>query len=256
MTERVRTMRSLGLALSLFVLVLLACKAGGNKNVAKSTTSQPSTTSSQQVEKQKPAAGTGNVQGKVLYNSKPVENIEVKLCQTFNRFFGGCSGKTITARTDKDGDYVIANVEPGSYEGLLARVFDTDSFVFATTGLTGINAQKYEVTADKTLFIPPTSLFKGDLKLVNPKAGSKVGQNVELKWQEYPDAAYYKFSLFSEDSKITSPYINERSENSSFVLEKPMPKGTYRIEIEAFNGDDRKLSETSNDLKMTVTDGS
>jgi hypothetical protein len=35
-----------------------------------------------------------------------------------------------------------------------------------------------------------------------------------------------------------------------------MPKGTYRIEIEAYNGDDRKLSETSNDLKMTVTDGS
>src|SRR6185295_974114 len=255
MTERVPTMRSLGLALSLFVLVILACKTGGNKNVVP-TSSQPTTTSSQQVEKQKPQPGTGNVQGKVLYNSKPVENIEVKLCQTFNRFFVGCSGKTITARTDKDGDYVIANVEPGTYEGLLARVFDTDSFVFATTGLTGINAQKYEVVADKTLFIPPTSLFKGDLKLVNPKPGSKVSQNLELKWQEYPDAAYYKFSLFSEDSKITSPYINERSESTSYVLEKPMPKGTYRIEIEAYNSDDRKLSETSNDLKMTVTDGS
>lgn len=247
-------MRSFGLALSLFVLVILACKAGGNKNV--STSSQPSTTSTQQVEKQKPAPGTGNVQGKVLYNSKPVENIEVKLCQTFNRFFGGCSGKTLTARTDKDGDYVIANVEPGMYEGLLARVFETESFVFATTGLGGINAQKYDVKPDKTLFIPPTSLFKGDLKLLNPKPGSKVGQNLELKWQEYPDAAYYKFSLFSEDSKITSPYINERSQETSFVLEKPMPKGTYRIEIEAFNSDDRKLSETSNDLKMTVNEGS
>jgi hypothetical protein len=256
MTERVPTMRSLGLALSLFVLVILACKTAGNKNVVIPTSSQPSTSSGQQVEKQKPQSGTGNVQGKVLYNSKPVENIEVKLCQTFNRFFGGCGGKTITARTDKDGDYVIANVEPGSYEGLLARVFETDSFVFATTGLAGINAQKYEVVADKTLFIPPTSLFKGDLKLVNPKPGSKVGQNLELKWQEYPDAAYYKFSLFSEDSKITSPYINERAESTSFVLEKPMPKGTYRIEIEAYNSDDRKLSETSNDLKMTVTDGS
>jgi hypothetical protein len=151
---------------------------------------------------------------------------------------------------------VIADVDPGTYEGLLARVFETESFVFATTGIAGINAQKYEVKADKTLFIPPTSLFKGDLKLLNPKPGSKVGQNLELKWQEYPDAAYYKFSLFSEDSKITSPYINERSEGTSFVLEKPMPKGVYRIEIEAFNSDDRKLSETSNDLKMTVTDGS
>jgi hypothetical protein len=43
------------------------------------------------------------VPGKVLYNSKPVENIEVKLCETFSQFLGGCSGKTYTARTDKGG---------------------------------------------------------------------------------------------------------------------------------------------------------
>src|SRR4026208_2379292 len=72
------------------------------------------------VEKVKPAPGTGNVQGKVLFNGKPVENIEVKLCETFNRFLGGCGGKTYTARTDKDGDYVITNVPPKVYEGLLA----------------------------------------------------------------------------------------------------------------------------------------
>ncbi|HEX6650251.1 MAG TPA: hypothetical protein VF075_11950, partial [Pyrinomonadaceae bacterium] len=34
------------------------------------------------VEKVKPAPGTGNVQGKVLYNNAPVANIEVKLCET------------------------------------------------------------------------------------------------------------------------------------------------------------------------------
>src|SRR4026208_586852 len=98
------------------------------------------------VEKVKPAPGTGNVQGKVLYNNAPVENIEVKLCETFSRFLSGCGGrgctrdrvlynkapvenievklcetfsrfpsgcggKTYPAKTDKDGDYVIANVE-------------------------------------------------------------------------------------------------------------------------------------------------
>ena len=62
------------------------------------------------VEKVKPAPGTGNVQGKVLYNGKPVENIEVKLCEKFNQFLGGCDGKTFTARTDKGGEYVITNV--------------------------------------------------------------------------------------------------------------------------------------------------
>jgi hypothetical protein len=232
-----------------------SCKVGNKNSATTNSSASTNSTATQQVEKVKPAPGTGNVQGKVLYNSKPVENIEVKLCQTFNRFFGGCSGKTITARTDKDGDFVIANVEPGTYEGLLARVFETDSFVFATTGIAGLTAEKYEIKPDKTLFMRPTSLFKGDLKLLNPKAGAKVSQNLELKWQEYPDAAYYKFSLYAEDAGVTSPYINTRSEATSFTLEKPMPKGTYRIEIEAFNSDDRKLSETSNDLKMTVTDG-
>src|ERR1700741_251932 len=59
------------------------------------------------VEKVKPAPGTGNVQGKVLYTNAPVENIEVKLCETFSRFLSGCGGKIYTAKTDKDGDFVI-----------------------------------------------------------------------------------------------------------------------------------------------------
>src|SRR6188474_2782931 len=79
------------------------------------------------VEKVKPAPGTGNVQGKVLYNGAPVENIDVRLCETFSRFLSGCGGKIYTAKTDKDGDFVITNVPPKEYEGLTVRVFDTDS---------------------------------------------------------------------------------------------------------------------------------
>src|SRR3954451_6111986 len=123
------------------------------------------------VEKVKPAPGTGNVQGKVLYNGAPVENIEVKLCETFSRFLSGCGGKTYTAKTDKDGDFVITNVPPKEYEGLTVRVFDTDSYVFETTGIAGISSEKYNVVADKTLFVRPTHLFKGDLQVTNPKAG-------------------------------------------------------------------------------------
>lgn len=222
------------------------------------TASSPVTTASAVagVEKIKPAPGTGNVQGKVLYNSKPAENIEVKLCEKFNRFFGGCSGKSFTARTDKDGEYVITNVEPKVYEGLMARVFDTDSFVFATSGIAGLSSATYEITADKTMFISPTHLFKGDLKTLNPKAGAKVSvQNLELKWETYPDAAYYKFSIYSEDTSITSPYINERVEATSFGIDKPMQKGTYRWQVEAYNGANQRLSESGRDIKFTITDG-
>ena len=207
----------------------------------------------QGVEKVKPAAGTGNVQGKVLYNNAPVENIEVKLCETFSRFLSGCGGKIYTAKTDKDGDFVITNVEPKEYQGLTVRVFDTDSYVFATTGIAGIAASKYNVVADKTLFVTPTHIFKGDLKPVDPKAGSTVSaENLELKWDEYPDAAYYKFTLYPENHQITPPYINERVADASFKVNKPLEKGTYRFTVEAYNGADKKLSESSDDYKFTI----
>ena len=205
------------------------------------------------VEKVKPAPGTGNVQGKVMFNGKPVENIEVKLCETFSRFLSGCGGKIYTARTDKDGEYVITNVPPKVYEGLLARVFDTDSFIFATTGFAGLSANKYEVLADKTLFASTTHLYKGDLKLLNPKAGGKVSaQNLELKWEAYPDAVYYKFNIYPEDASTTSPYINQRVEGTSFSLDKPLEKGIYRWQVEAFDSADKKLAESSNDINFTV----
>ena len=236
---------------------LTSCK-GTNRNSSSASSANPAVASEPDrgttgVEKVKPAPGTGNVQGKVLFNGKPVENIEVKLCETFNRFLGGCGGKTYTARTDKDGDYVITNVPPKVYEGLLARVFDTDSYVFATSGFAGLSSNKYEVSADKTLFASTTNLFKGDLKLLNPKAGAKVSaQNLELKWETYPDAAYYKFSIFAEESSVTSPYINQRVEGTSFSLDKPLAKGTYRWQVEAFNSADKKLSESSNDINFTI----
>ncbi|HEX7956207.1 MAG TPA: hypothetical protein VF508_04645, partial [Pyrinomonadaceae bacterium] len=208
------------------------------------------------VEKVKPAPGRGNVQGKVLFNGKPVEGVDVKLCEKFNQFFGGCSGKTFTAKTDADGEYVVRDVEPMTYEGLLVRVFDTDSYVFATTGIAGLSSAKYEVAADKTFFVRPSHLFKSDLKLVNPKAGSKVSaQGLELKWDAYPDAAYYKLSLYPEGAGVVSPYVGERVEDTTFAVDKPLPKATYRWQVEAYNGSDQKLAESARDVKFTVTDG-
>jgi hypothetical protein len=249
------TRRSSAIRLGLAVICLLAATAligckSGSRTATNSDAARPGETG---VEKVKPAPGTGNVQGKVLFNSKPAENIEVKLCEKFSRYLSGCGGQTYTARTDKDGEYVVTNVQPKTYEALTARVFDTDSYVFATTGLAGISSAKYDVTADKTFFVNPIHLFKGDLKTVSPKAGAKVSaEGLELKWEPYPDAAYYKFSTYADDSSITSPYINERVEATSFSVSKPLPKGTYRFQVTAYNKEDKKLSESSNDVKFTV----
>ena len=80
------------------------------------------------------------------------------------------------------------------------------------------------------------------------------GQNLELRWVSYPEAAYYKFSIYAEDSGITSPYVNERVEGTSFGIDKPLQKGTYRWQVEAYNNSDKKLAESSADIKFIIID--
>ena len=237
--------------LLVFVSVLILFTAGCAKRESGRNTN--STEKTDQVEKVKPAEGMGNVQGKVLYNGKPVENIEVKLCETFSRFLSGCGGQIYSAKTDKDGDYVIQNVPPKEYEGLTVRIFDTDGYVFATSGVAGISATKYNVEAGKTLFVNPTHLFKADLKLLIPKAGSAINSpDVEFTWDAYPDAAYYKLTLTPDNHQSESRYTNQRVDGTSFKATKPLEKGGYQWKVEAFNSADRKLAESPDDITFTV----
>jgi hypothetical protein len=257
----------------LSAVLMLGCNtSGGNSNTAtqpanaNTTTARTAATptkpdaegvlaSGTGVEKEKPAAGKGNVQGKVFFNERPAEGIEVKLCETFSRFLGGCGGETFTAKTDAAGEYLIKDVPPRIYEGLIAKVFNTQYYVFATSGI--VQTAKYNVEADKTFFAPDTHLFKQDLKLLSPKAGAKTAaSNIEVKWDAYPDAAYYKFSIYADTASGAAPeydYINKRVEGQSYVLEKPLSPGSYTCRVEAFNGNDIKLAQSPGDIKFTVT---
>jgi hypothetical protein len=246
-------------AIGLTALLISACGSdAGHEDVTGDTASSArveeasNDAAEDQVERMKPAAGTGNVQGKILYNGKPAADIEVTLCEEFSRFGSGCGGKTFTAKTDANGEYVITNVPPKQYAALLAKVFETEGYVFATKGI-GISSETYDVESDKTLFVRPTNLFKSDLKVSNPKAGSRVSAaGMTLAWDAYPDAEYYKFSLFPDSSAVVSPYINERVDSNGFALTKQLVPGEYRFEVEAFNADDIKLSESSDDITFTV----
>ncbi|MBA3786963.1 MAG: hypothetical protein H0X15_15750 [Acidobacteria bacterium] len=229
---------------------------GGTPAVSgKSDNSDDKITASNQTEKQKPAAGKGSVQGTIFYNSKPAEGIEVKLCEKLSTIMGvDCTGKTIEAKTDKDGVFVLADADPQIYEGLTARVFKTDFYVYPQEGI--MTAQKFNVAADKTIFASDINLFKSDLKITNPKAGSKIdAKGLEFKWDAYPDAAYYKVSLYADDSSVLSPYAGERVEGTSFAVDKTLTNGKYTINIEGYNADDKKLVESSGDIKFTVTGG-
>ena len=253
------------IAILLLAAVVLACKNSQNTNSVRSDNSNTKVSSSKPdaddvihsatgVEKEKPAAGKANVQGKVFFNEKPVADIDVKLCEKFSRFVGGCSGETFTTKTDANGEYLIKSVPPGIYEDLTARVFNTPYYVFATSGIVG--SAKYELEADQTFFAPDTNLFKSDLKLIAPKAGAKISaSNIEVKWDAYPDAAYYKFSInadSSTDAKTEYDYINKRVDATSYTLEKPLSPGSYTCQVVAYNRNDVKLSESADDIKFTV----
>ena len=245
--------------------VLPACKTAKNANTANSRARNTSSSANKPddkgilhsgtgTEKEKPAAGKSNVQGRVLFNSQPAPDIDVKLCEKFNQFLGGCQGQTYTAKTDANGEYLIKDVPPGIYEGLIAKVFDTPYFVFATSGFIG--SAKYELDADQTFFAPDSNLFKSDLKLVSPKAGAKVSaQNLELKWESYPDAAYYKFSINADSgsgAETNYDYINKRIDGTSYVLDAQLKPGSYRITVNAYNSGDVKLAESPDDITFSV----
>lgn len=249
--------------------LLLGCAANNqsNANVAGSTANSNTTSempkteradkdfvpSETGTEKAKPEAGKANVQGKVLYNEKPVAGVEVKLCETFSRFIGGCDGETFKTKTDANGEYLIANVAPRIYEGLLVQVFDTKDYIFATQRL-GISAAKYKLDADQTFFAPETNLFKDDLKLQNPKNNGKVAaQNLDIKWDAYADAAYYKLSFSPAEYDVDSSLTEEKIEGTNYKVEKTLKSGAYSLRLSAYNANDVKLADAGDGVKFTVT---
>lgn len=229
-------------------------KVAVNKTKIPTASDDDRTASTSGDEKVKPAKGKGNVQGKVLFNDQPAEGIEVKICENFSTFMGiKCDGKTQTTKTDKDGIFVLADLEPQTYEGLSAKVFKTAYYVYPQEGI--MTPQKFVVEADKTIFAADINLFKSDVKLISPKAGAKVdAKSVELKWEAYPDAAYYKLSLFPDGGGMP-PLNAERVEDSSYAVTENLSNGKYRVKIEAYNSNNHKLAENSDDIKFTVTGG-
>lgn len=258
-------------AILLSTLFISGCNKTSNEaasNQPTNTSSSPTKTTSSPTandstppgtgtEKEKPAPGKGNVQGKVFYNGKPVEGIEVKLCEKFNQYLSGCGGETYVTKTDKDGEYLIKNVNPNTYEALTAKVFNTNYYVFATSGI--VSAAKYKIEEGKTFFASDTNLFKMDLKLLNPKAGAKIsGSGIELKWDAYPDAAYYKFNINADTgsgAETNFDYINKRIDGTTYTLDEPLKPGEYSIKVEAYNSSDTKLAESADGIKFTVTGG-
>ena len=238
--------------LALAAVLALASCGGEDDEPASDAPATAAPTTAAKVEKAKPAPGTGNVQGTVLFDDQAAVGIEVKLCETFARFGSGCSGAEHKATTEADGQFLIPNVPPKEYQALLVRVFDTELYQFAQSGF--VSAKTYMVEADKTLFVETTHLFKEDLQVRQPASGSQVAAtDVQVSWAAYPSATYYKLSIRPSEGSAPPPVSNQRVEGTSFIVPTAMPAGAYKLSIEAYNAKDRKLAEGPDGYSFTVT---
>lgn len=191
---------------------------------------------------------TGAVQGLILYDERPAAGLAVKLCETFSSY-SGCAGKKLVTTTDATGAYTFNAVPPSEWEGLTVRVFATKDELYIASGLIG--AKRHVVTAGSVLSVPPTRLFKSDLRVTSPKAGAKLKtRRFPLTWAAYPGAASYRVSL------VANPYrqlgYDLEVVRPSFVLDKPLDNGNYTVTITALNAWGHKLATSDRGVKFSV----
>lgn len=120
----------------------------------------------------------------------------------------------------------------------------------ANTGSTASPA-----TAETIPSSPSPQASTNDLKLINPKPGSRTSaQELELRWEPYTGASDYTFSVYPEDATARSPYVNKRVDSPSFKVDQLIPGGTYLVQIQAFNDKNEKLAEGLPHLRFIVID--
>lgn len=185
-----------------------------------------------------PAAGTGGVYGRLLWNGKPVEGVEVKLCDEI-KFLKGCIGKEYPALTDTDGIYVILDVPPGKY-GLTFRALDSDTWYYITSSV--LNAKDFEILSDQMMDVGDHLTVRTDLIILTPKEDERLTvARPTLTWETYPGAAYYELTFHAGrgGSLIGRMKLTE----TSFTLDRDLQTCDYSFTIEAFNDQEERIAE-------------
>jgi len=194
--------------------------------------------------------GKGNVAGLVLWNSQPVPQAAVWLCEDFK---GNCVGiYQYKTNTDKNGYFVFQNVTPGEY--LVAiNSFSTGWFMFYFDSA-GSKMQK--VSAGMDLILDPWNIWKIDLHTVAPKDGQVMSNaHPTFSWDPYPDAAYYLFSIYERvmvNNSLKDVLVDKRVDGNEFILEEIALKTcNYYWTVKAYNTNEVLIAQ-SKSLRSTL----
>ena len=195
----------------------------------------PNVTATQIPEITPPAEGYGNVIGLVLWNNQPVAKAAVWLCHEFTYF--GCN--EYKTNTDQNGYYVFTNITPGDYI-VAINSFSSNWWLFYFDS----NGSKLQnVSAGENIILNPWSIWKFDLNAIYPREGKAISDaHPTFKWDAYPDAAYYQFSIGQDSHKIEDTYKrvreNIRVDGNEFTLENvTLTTCSYRWTVQAYNAE-------------------
>ncbi len=186
-----------------------------------------------------PAAGSGGVYGRLLWNGGPVEGLEVKLCDEI-KFIGGCTGAEYPSITDANGVYAILDVPPGSY-GLTYHAVDSDTWYYVTSGF--LDAEDFEVPADEMVNVGDFNTVRTDLVILTPKEDERMDSvsRPVLSWEPYPEAAYYELTFHS--GRGGSLIHRMKLTETSFTMDRDLQSCDYSFDIEVFNAQEVVIAE-------------
>ncbi len=235
----------------LLVLVLAGC---GGEETAVSTPDfdsnpDPPPIPQPRYDGPKPEKGTGNVYGQIMWNGLAAAGLDVKLCQEIS-VFGDCNGTMIESHTDETGYYLFPNVVPGTYS-LYIHIFDSADWIYITDGI--LSAAEFEVESGETTVIETQSIYKLDLRPLEPGPQAKVkGGEHTFNWQAYPDAAYYEIYLTPDQGEAI--FVNQRVDSARITADLPPSNCDYSWKVEAFNSDGVKIAEMRDYVEFRVVD--
>jgi hypothetical protein len=186
-----------------------------------------------------PAPGTGNLYGRVLWNSLPAVGVMVEICEDID-YFDGCIGEQYSTTTDEEGMFLFADVTPMDY-GLEYEALESTGWVYITSGL--FDAADFEVRADEVVFAGDFDAVKYNLEAISPADDSQVQEaQPSLAWVAYPEADFYEVTLSPQ--RGSTLFSGFETEETSLNAGQDLLNCEYSWSVKAYNAGGVQIAET------------